>query len=96
MSLHIECAICGRREHQCGEDLEQPPTCFDCRIARDRRLGLLDHAEEFCRRVRYCAALVLIEIGKTITVLGAKVAAVGEEITRLGAVARKANQELPK
>jgi len=52
--------------------------------------------QEAHRRVRYRAALVLIEIGKAITVLGAKVAAVGVEVTRLGAIARKANQELPK
>lgn len=52
--------------------------------------------QEAHRRVRYRAALVLIEIGKAITALGAKVSAVGVEITRLGAIARKANQELPK
>lgn len=48
------------------------------------------------RRVRYRAAIVVIEIGKALQALGAKVAAVGVEITRLGAFARKANQELPK
>lgn len=96
MSIRIECAICGRREHQCGEDLEQPSTCFDCRVARDRRPGMIDHAEEFARRVRYRAALVLIEIGKRIMKLGFRVTDAGEEITRLGAIARKANQEVPK
>lgn len=48
------------------------------------------------RRVRYRAALVLIEIGKAITAVGARVSATGVEITRLGAYMRKANQELPK
>lgn len=52
--------------------------------------------QEAQRRVRYRAALVLIEIGKGITALGAKVSAAGVEITRLGAYMRKANQELPK
>lgn len=52
--------------------------------------------QEAHRRVRYQASLVLIKIGKAITALGAKVAAVGVEVTRLGAIARKANQELPK
>ena len=52
--------------------------------------------QEAHRRVRYRAAIVLIEIGKGIQALGAKVAAVGVEITRLGAYMRKANQELPK
>lgn len=52
--------------------------------------------QEAHRRVRYRAAIVLIEIGKAIQALGAKVAAAGVEITRLGAYMRKANQELPK
>lgn len=52
--------------------------------------------QEANRRVRYRAALVVIEIGKGTQALGTKVAAVGVEITRLGAYMRKANQELPK
>lgn len=52
--------------------------------------------QEAQRRVRYRAALVLIEIGKAITAAGAKVSAAGVEVTRLGAYMRKANQELPK
>lgn len=52
--------------------------------------------QEAHRRVRYRAALVLIEIGKAVMKLGFRVTDAGEEITRLGAVARKANQELPK
>lgn len=48
------------------------------------------------RRVRYRAALVLIEIGKAIQALGAKVTAAGVEVTRRGAVMRRDNQELPK
>lgn len=96
MSIGIKCSICGRREHQCGEDLERPDTCFDCRVARDRRPGLLDQASEFCRRVRLLRALVLIEIGKAIMKLGFRITDAGQEVIRLGAVGRKANQELPK
>lgn len=48
------------------------------------------------RNVRYRAAIVLIEIGKGIQALGAKVAAVGVEVTRLGAYMRRDNQEIPK
>lgn len=52
--------------------------------------------QEAHRRVRYRAAIVLIEIGKGIMKLGFRVTDAGEEVTRLGAVARKANQEVPK
>lgn len=52
--------------------------------------------QEAQRRVRYRAAIVVIEIGKAIQALGTKVAGVGVEVTRLGAYMRKANQELPK
>lgn len=48
------------------------------------------------RRVRYRAAIVLVEIGKGIQQLGGRVTAAGVETTRLGAYMRKANQELPK
>lgn len=52
--------------------------------------------QEAHRRVRYRAALVLIEIGKGIMKLGFWVTDAGEEVTRLGAIARKANQKVPK
>ena len=52
--------------------------------------------QEAQRRVRYRAAIILIEIGKAVTALGARASATGVEVTRLGAYMRKANQELPK